>query len=183
MAVVRETLGLEVRPPAALATRPAASRRRLSRPTAKPPRTGQALLATPPLLHARSVKVSVIGAPTAVARSPEITEEDDHVYSQADRDVVPPTLRSVPPMNPARAAVASDAAAIEVLVAKDGTVERVQLLGATHLPDMMVLSSVKTWLFEPATRLRRAGPLPPAPDALTLSVTRRASRSTSITRR
>jgi outer membrane biosynthesis protein TonB len=55
-------------------------------------------------------------------------------------------------MNPARAAVASDAAAIEVLVAKDGTVERVQLLGATHLPDMMVLSSVKTWLFEPATR-------------------------------
>ena len=152
VAVVRETLGIEASPAASVTTGPVAPRRRSSNQGEKEAPASKALQATLPPLPTRSVAVRAHEAPTWIARSAETAAEDEHVYAQADRDVIPPTLRSAPLMNPARTADATDTGGIEVLVAKDGTVERVQLLAATSLPDMMVLSSVKTWLFEPASR-------------------------------
>lgn len=152
VAVVRETLGIEASPAASMTTGPVAPRRRSSTQGAKGAPASKALPAPLPPLPTRSVAVRAHEAPIWIARSAETAEEDEHVYAQADRDVIPPTLRSAPLMNPARTADATDTGGIEVLVAKDGTVERVQLLAATSLPDMMVLSSVKTWLFEPASR-------------------------------
>jgi TonB family protein len=42
---------------------------------------------------------------------------------------------------------------IELIVAEDGTVERVQLLSTPkRMADMMLLSGAKNWQFEPAVK-------------------------------
>jgi outer membrane biosynthesis protein TonB len=41
---------------------------------------------------------------------------------------------------------------VEVIVASDGSVEKVQVLGTTHMSDALVLSHVKAWKFAPALR-------------------------------
>lgn len=81
-----------------------------------------------------------------------VSELDDRVYSIADVDVAPPTLLTAPMLERWRAAGAAESIVIEVVIAQDGTVERVQLLSNSQLQDMMVLSGVKAWIFEPAYR-------------------------------
>jgi hypothetical protein len=86
----------------------------------------------------------------AVAES--IDASDDRVYSIGDDDVDPPALRAATMVERWHAAGAAETVTIEVVVAKDGAVEKVQLLSRVELADMMMLSSVKTWQFEPAYR-------------------------------
>jgi hypothetical protein len=79
-----------------------------------------------------------------------MTRPLDHtVYSAADTDVVPPTPPVASGLRPWRV---KSGPAVEVIVANDGSVEKVQVLGATHMSDAMVLSHVKAWKFAPAMR-------------------------------
>jgi hypothetical protein len=77
------------------------------------------------------------------------------VYSRDDPEVVPPSL--LVPQLPLPLVTVEDGDPIvnqmEVLVAVDGTVERVRLVaGPRRMPDMMLLSGAKTWRFEPARK-------------------------------
>lgn len=78
------------------------------------------------------------------------------IYSSADTDVQPPILMypSLPsPIFVARNADALVFNRMELVVAPDGSVERVRLVnGPTRMPDMMLLSGAKLWKFSPATR-------------------------------
>ena len=74
---------------------------------------------------------------------------DYTVYSAADADVIPPTPPVASGLKPWRV---KSGPAVEVIVASDGSVEKVQVLGATHMSDAMVLSHVKAWKFAPALR-------------------------------
>jgi hypothetical protein len=78
------------------------------------------------------------------------------IYSAADADVQPPVMLypSLPPtVFVARNADVTVINRMELVVAADGTVERVRLVnGPTRMPDMMLLSGAKLWRFSPATR-------------------------------
>ena len=79
-----------------------------------------------------------------------MTRPADHtVYSAADADVVPPTPPIASGLRPWRV---KSGPAVEVIVGSDGSVEKVQVLGTTHMSDAMVLSHVKAWKFAPALR-------------------------------
>jgi hypothetical protein len=81
--------------------------------------------------------------------------DQTRVYSIADADVEPPALL-YPYVRPAAVAPGADAALVNrmvVVVATDGSVERVQLVnGPARMPDMMLLSGAKTWKFTPAVK-------------------------------
>jgi hypothetical protein len=80
--------------------------------------------------------------------------EDAATYSIADRDVRPPIMYypQLPPfleLNTPPGAVN----AMELLVTPEGNVDRVQMMqGPSRMPDMMLLSSAKTWRFRPALK-------------------------------
>jgi outer membrane biosynthesis protein TonB len=59
-------------------------------------------------------------------------------------------------IRPWRVNQAEPGPSVEVTVARDGTVERVRMLSATRLADMMLLSHVKAWRFQPAVRAGEA---------------------------
>jgi hypothetical protein len=76
------------------------------------------------------------------------------LFSAADASVVPPTL--LRPRLPTRSSAGSSEESlpqVELLVSRTGEVESVKLL--TRPADVraaMMLSAIKTWRFEPATR-------------------------------
>jgi hypothetical protein len=75
------------------------------------------------------------------------------VYTAADTDVEPPILRSseIPEWLITGFEVRKNS--VEVLISADGGVQRARMLGAPQrLPDVMLLSRVKEWVFAPATR-------------------------------
>jgi outer membrane biosynthesis protein TonB len=78
------------------------------------------------------------------------------IYSAADADVQPPVMMypSLPPtVFVARNADVTVVNRMELVIAPDGTVERVRLVnGPQRMPDMMLLSGAKLWKFSPATR-------------------------------
>ena len=78
------------------------------------------------------------------------------IYSAADADVQPPVMMypSLPPtVFVARNADVTVVNRMELVIAPDGTVERVRLVnGPQRMPDMMLLSGAKLWRFSPATR-------------------------------
>jgi len=78
------------------------------------------------------------------------------IYSAADADVQPPVMMypSLPPtVFVARNADVTVINRMELVIAPDGTVERVRLVnGPQRMPDMMLLSGAKLWKFSPATR-------------------------------
>jgi hypothetical protein len=82
--------------------------------------------------------------------------ESTTIYSAADADVQPPVMMypSLPPtVFVARNADVTVINRMELVIAPDGTVERVRLVnGPTRMPDMMLLSGAKLWRFTPATR-------------------------------
>ena len=106
--------------------------------------TPSAVIAAP---VAASMPVSL--ADEAVAEPVAVPVVDFTVYSSADTDVIPPTPPVASGLRPWRNKVGP---AVEVTVASDGTVEKVRVLGTTHMSDAMVLSHVKAWKFAPALR-------------------------------
>ena len=77
---------------------------------------------------------------------------DDALYSDQDRDVVPPqTSESLP--GPTFARWTTRTNAMELIVSETGTVERVRLVTPPQrMPDMMMLSRAKVWKFTPALK-------------------------------
>lgn len=79
----------------------------------------------------------------------------DKIYSGADADVRPPTMRfpQLPPPLMISSSRPDLVNRMEILVAADGTVERVQLIGSpARMTDMMLLSGAKLWKFSPAIK-------------------------------
>jgi len=78
------------------------------------------------------------------------------IYSPADSDVEPPVMMypSLPPaVFVARNADPVAVNRMELVIAADGSVERVRLVnGPTRMPDMMLLSGAKLWKFTPAEK-------------------------------
>jgi outer membrane biosynthesis protein TonB len=78
------------------------------------------------------------------------------IYSPADADVQPPVMMypSLPPtVFVARNADVTVINRMELVIAADGSVERVRLVnGPTRMPDMMLLSGAKLWKFAPAVK-------------------------------
>ena len=78
------------------------------------------------------------------------------IYSPADADVQPPVMLypSLPPtVFVARNADVTVINRMELVIAPDGSVERVRLVnGPTRMPDMMLLSGAKLWKFTPAVK-------------------------------
>ena len=78
------------------------------------------------------------------------------IYSPTDVDVQPPVMLypSLPP--PVFFAKPGEAVAsnrMELVIAADGSVERVRLVnGPARMPDMMLLSGAKVWRFSPAMK-------------------------------
>lgn len=97
---------------------------------------------------------AVASEPPVVYEQPtELAPEPAPVYSRADSSVDPPVLlfpQLIPPVV-APGSSSSLLNRIMVVVSAEGTVERVQLVeGPARMPDMMMLSGVKTWRFTPA---------------------------------
>jgi hypothetical protein len=82
-------------------------------------------------------------------------DAEDRIYSGADADVRPPTMRfpQLPPPLMISSTRPDLVNRMEILVAPDGSVERVQLIGSpARMTDMMLLSGAKLWKFSPATK-------------------------------
>ena len=103
---------------------------------------------------AMTIPNAVASAPAAVYEQPkDLAPESSPVYSSADSSVDPPVL-SFPQLIPQVVGPGASSSILNrmvVIVSAEGTVERVQLVeGPARMPDMMMLSGVKTWRFTPA---------------------------------
>ena len=75
------------------------------------------------------------------------------IYSQQDQGVRPPRMLDIDLPRPAVANWATVRNSMEVVVAENGSVERVKWLGSgERLPDVMLLSRAKLWKFAPAVK-------------------------------
>lgn len=140
-----------------LTTRPA------SQPTVARPglRNSATPAAAPSLLTARSEQESIEpalapqsppnSAPTAALASRLLP--DMRIYSAGDAGIEPPKLRSAEILESLIAGFPTKTNSVEVIVDKAGKVERVRMQGPPQrIPDIMLLSRVKEWVFEPATK-------------------------------
>jgi outer membrane biosynthesis protein TonB len=94
--------------------------------------------------------IASLVADTGTARS-----EADTIYSGDDADVRPPTMRypQLPPPLMISSSRPELVNRMEILVAADGSVERVRLVGSpARMTDMMLLSGAKLWKFTPAIK-------------------------------
>jgi hypothetical protein len=100
---------------------------------------------------------ALAAAPDAPVAAPASTEApaavvDDTIYSEKDRDVVPPQTSEILP-GPTFARWTTRTNAMEVIVSETGDVERVRLVTPPQrMPDMIVLSRAKVWKFKPAMK-------------------------------
>jgi len=118
-----------------------AVRATLASPPATSPRS------SPPLPPSRAVASS--GAVATSRNAFEVTP----IYSQSDSNVTPPAFLypQLPPQT--LSGFQPDMNTIELIVSETGTVERVRLLSTPkRMPDMMLLSNAKNWVFEPALK-------------------------------
>ena len=77
---------------------------------------------------------------------------DDTIYSEQDRDVVPPQTSEILP-GPTFTRWTTRTNAMEVIVSETGDVERVRLVTPPQrMPDILVLSRAKVWKFKPAMK-------------------------------
>ena len=75
------------------------------------------------------------------------------IYSSADAGIEPPKLRSAEILEGLIAGFPTKTNAVEVLVDKTGKVERVRMQGTPQrIPDIVILSRMKEWIFDPATK-------------------------------
>ncbi len=132
--------------------------------TSTPARAAAPATAAP--VNAASAASSIVATPPAIEEAVAVPAPRETapvaaravastgiIYSREDADVVPPSLLA--PRLPQPLVTVEDREPtlnqMEVVVAPDGTVERVRLLeGPRRMPDMMLLSGAKTWRFEPA---------------------------------
>jgi hypothetical protein len=109
----------------------------------------------PPANETAKAKATVIPSSSEYVIAPRENAMTT-IYSPADADVQPPVM--IYPSLPPTVFVAKDQNAtvinrMELVVAADGTVERVRLVnGPTRMPDMMLLSGAKLWKFTPAVK-------------------------------
>ena len=88
-----------------------------------------------------------------VAAVPSRAVPDMRIYSSADSGIEPPRLRSAEILEGLIAGFPTKTNAVEVLVDRAGKVERVRMQGALQrIPDIVILSRVKEWVFDPATK-------------------------------
>jgi hypothetical protein len=145
------------RQPQAIASRLAPAPPDTSQPSVAPP------LDSPPVESERSIPgpskadVFVAIAPLATATLAPATERQAAatIYSRDDGDVQPPVM--VSPQLPPPLMVGTPSEGVlnrmELVVAADGTVERVRLMDTPRrMADMMLLSGAKLWKFTPAVR-------------------------------
>ena len=127
-----------------------------------PRRSVPAPVSTPPLLPKRTPQdgIEQVSAPlpslpesAAVAAVPSRGLPDMRIYSAADPGIEPPKLRSAEILEGLIAGFPTKTNSVEVLVDKAGKVERVRMQGAPQrIPDIVILSRMKEWVFEPATK-------------------------------
>jgi hypothetical protein len=78
---------------------------------------------------------------------------DMRIYSAADPGIEPPRLQSTEILEGLISGFPTKTNSVEVLVDTAGKVERVRMQGPPQrIPDIMLLSRVKEWVFAPATR-------------------------------
>jgi hypothetical protein len=161
VATVSERLGVTLPTPAPLSDTvvPAPVEKAPAARSARP-RTARALLgpatdvvAAPPVAPVEEVHAPPTEPEPEAVPAPVIARlEDATVYTSANADVAPPRSPSPSPLRPWRADSAEPGPSVEVTVASDGSVEKVRMLAAGRLSDMMILSHIKSWRFEPAQR-------------------------------
>jgi hypothetical protein len=75
------------------------------------------------------------------------------IYSAADQGIEPPRLQSVEILEGLIDGFPTKTNSVEVVVDAAGKVERVRMQGPPkRIPDIMLLSRVKEWVFAPATK-------------------------------
>ena len=92
--------------------------------------------------------------PAAAPPASEVTAAvvDDTIYSDQDRDVVPPQTPEILP-GPTFSRWTTRTNAMEVIVSETGAVERVRLVTPPiRMPDSFVLNRAKVWKFTPAMK-------------------------------
>jgi hypothetical protein len=90
-------------------------------------------------------------APAAAVPSRAVP--DMRIYTAADSGIEPPKLRSAEILEGLIAGFPTKTNAVEVVVDRAGKVERVRMQGTPQrIPDIVILSRVKEWVFDPATK-------------------------------
>jgi hypothetical protein len=139
-------------PPRPRARRPAAA---VAPPAEVTPPAEAVDVAAPPVEVAATPDAPVetaVAEPVTISE-PEVTRLlDSTLYSAADTDVVPPIPPIGSPLRPWRVGNSGRGLVMEVTVAHDGSVEKVQMLSAARLSDAQLLSHIKSWRFAPAVR-------------------------------
>ena len=141
----------------------------IARETSAPLQRGAAntVVAPPPPVSAAAPVVPVVPAsvrPTATTSTPALPvqtvtgndadyESSGHIYSAQDVDVRPPQMLEADLPRPAVTNWPTIKNSMELVVAEDGSVERVKwLTSRERMPDVMLLSRAKLWRFSPALR-------------------------------
>jgi len=168
LAAIRTRVGSEPEPAVEEATSASATPARTDQPAAPTlseasPNTASAAAAagSTPLDTATSVPAP--GGGRVVPQEGEVadaggSEPADRIYSSNDIGVTPPvTVRPQMPVRPPPGVPADALGVVEVIVSDTGEVESVRLLSPPRtLHDRMMLSAMKTWLFQPAMKDGRA---------------------------
>ena len=87
-----------------------------------------------------------------ISETVTVTEWDETLYSATDNEVAPPKSPLPSALRPWRANPEDPGSSIEVVVSRDGSVEKVRLLSSSNWTDAMLLSHIKMWQFEPAVK-------------------------------
>jgi hypothetical protein len=159
-AVVRESFNIEI----GRAELPPVEAAEPERRTARSPRRSEAVAALTSLSTVAATAATADApsvAPTPIPDVPPertaaagVVSENPLVYSIGAADVQPPVLFSpkLPPVAPAKANEPGTNT-MELVISETGQVEKVRLVSRpARMPDMMLLSSAKTWQFHPATK-------------------------------
>ena len=90
---------------------------------------------------------------SSTANLPASVVPDTRIYSATDSGVEPPKLLSAEIAEHLIAGFPTRTNSVEAIINERGNVERVRMLGPPQrIPDVMLLSRMKEWLFEPATK-------------------------------
>jgi hypothetical protein len=109
-----------------------------------------------PVQDLAAASAESVAAVTATEHVVAPRENAKAIYSEDDPDVQPPVMLypALPP--PVFFAINAETVVLnrmELVIAADGSVERVRLVnGPTRMPDMMLLSGAKLWRFTPAVK-------------------------------
>ena len=112
-------------------------------------------LALAPSLVGKSARETEPASTSATTRARAVAAISAAIYSNDDADVQPPVMLypQLPPLLMVGSASEGLVNRMELVVASDGSVERVRLVSAPkRMADMMLLSGAKLWKFTPAVK-------------------------------